>query len=260
METKSQIEFSIEDQLATLLLNAPERHNALTPDDLKQIEFHMTHLEELVSQGGANSPRVLIITGAGEQTFCAGAALGDVEKGLHSGNIFQNMVDHIEQCSVPTIGALNGSLYGGGVELALACDFRIGVHGSKLLVPAAKLGICYPYEGIQRFISRLGLSLSKRLLMANETLDANAAYSAGIFDHLVSNTELMPFALSLAKQLSQLAPLSVQGMKQTLNEIAKGEGNQEMAKNREEICLKSKDMQEGLAAQRQKREAEFLGE
>lgn len=260
MEAKSQIEFSIENRIATLTLNAPERHNALTAEDLKQVGLQMAHLDELVNKGGANSPRVLIVTGAGEKTFCAGAALGDVVEGLNSNNPFQAMVGQIEQCSIPVIAALNGSLYGGGVELALACDFRIGVHGSKLSVPAARLGICYPYEGMQRFVSRLGLSVSKRLLIANESFDAIAAQNLGIFDHLVSNTELMPFAISLAKQIGQLAPLSVQGMKQTLNEIAKGEGNREMAKNREEICSKSKDLQEGLAAQRQKREAEFLGE
>lgn len=243
----------IENHIATLTLNSPERHNALSLEDLFALE---TYFEQLSHD---DNVRVLIITGAGEKTFCAGAALGDVQQGLREGNRFQAMVDKLEDFPKPTICSLNGSVYGGGVELALACDFRFGITGIKTFVPPAKLGLCYPYNGLTRFVSRLGMTVSKRLLLANETFSAEQMLEYGLIDYLVTPQERGTQTLALASKMCQLAPLSLQAMKLTVNEIARGEGDAEKSLARELMCTNSEDLKEGLLAQKEKRAARFRG-
>lgn len=243
----------IENHVATLTLSAPERHNALSLEDLLALESYCAQLSQ------DDNVRVLVLTGTGEKTFCAGAFLGDVPAGLRDGNRFQQMVDKVEDFPKPTICSLNGSVYGGGVELALACDFRIGITGTKMFVPPAKLGLCYPYNGLTRFVSRLGITLSKRLLLANETFSAEQMLDFGIIDHLVAPAERGPLTLALASKMCELAPLSLQAMKQTVNEIARGEGSAEKSLPRELMCMHSDDLKEGLRAQKEKRPAVFSG-
>lgn len=253
MPTPASLLCHIEHQIATLTLNAPERHNALNQQDLLAIEQHFLQF------AGDSNVRVVVITGSGEKTFCAGASLNDVRDGLKEGNRFQQMTSLIENFPKPTISSLNGSVYGGGVELALACDFRIGITGMKMFVPPAKLGLCYPYAGLQRFVSRLGLSTAKRLLLANDTFSAEEAKALGFLDYLVAPEARAAQTQALASKLAQLAPLSLQAMKQTLNELARGEGDHDAASAREALCLHSDDLQEGLRAQQEKRPPVFQG-
>lgn len=249
----SSLQLTLQHSVATLTLNAPERHNALTQADLEALEIQLDALatDERV--------RVLVLTGAGDKTFCAGASLGDVRQGLQDGNPFQDRVGKLENFPKPTICSLNGSVYGGGVELALACDFRIGITGTKMFVPPAKLGLCYPYVGLQRFVSRLGLSTTKRLLLANETFSAEDAKTLGFLDYLVAPDQREAQTLALAHKLAELAPLSLQAMKLTLNEMVCGNGDQSMARQRELRCLQSEDLAEGLRAQQEKRAPVFHG-
>lgn len=243
----------IDNHVATLTLNSPERHNALSLEDLVALE---TYFEQLSKD---DTVRVVVITGAGDKTFCAGAALGDVQQGLREGNRFQQMVDKLEDFPKPTICSLNGSVYGGGVELALACDFRIGITGIKTFVPPAKLGLCYPYNGLTRFVSRLGITVSKRLLLANETFSAEQMLAFGMIDYLVTPEERGAQTVALASKMCQLAPLSLQAMKLTVNEIARGDGDAGKSLARELMCTESEDLREGLRAQKEKRVAVFRG-
>jgi len=193
------IHVQIDGPVARLILNIPGRHNALSNADLEMLESKLALLEK------QNAIRVLIITGEGDKTFCAGAYLEQVQEGLIDANRFQRTVDRLQSFTRPTICMLNGSVYGGGVELALACDFRIGIKGTRFFVPPVKLGLCYPYSGLQRFVSRLGVSGAKRLLLANEIFEADDKNELGFYDYIVSREGLASFAQEFAEKLSAIS-------------------------------------------------------
>jgi len=240
--------------IASITLNNPDRHNSLGEDELAALQHHLRVIEN------DTAIRVLVLTGSGGKTFCAGAALGQLSAGTISANRFQDTTDQLAALRVPTICAANGSIYGGGAELALSCDFRIGVTGSRLRVPAANIGLCYPTAGIVRFVERLGLSLAKRILMAAETFEAQQLLEIGFFDHLVAPSELQARAGLLAADLADLAPLALQSMKLLLQQAVAGSIDSEQALALSRRCSASQDLQEGFAAQREKRKPVFTGE
>ena len=245
--------FERADHVARITLNNPGKHNALGEEELTALQGHIASV--------ADDPelRVLVVTGSGEKTFCAGAALHQLGSGRISGDFFQQTTDQLAALRVPTICALNGSVFGGGVELALSCDFRIGVEGSRLRVPAAQIGLCYPLSGISRFVERLGVNLAKRLLVAAEEFDADSMLAIGFLDELVSRQELAPRAEAMAERIAGLAPLAVQAMKAILQQAAAGAIDMEQARELSRRCAESEDLQEGFAAQRERRPPRFTG-
>lgn len=247
------IQLEREGAVATLVLNNPQRHNALGEE---QLEALAGYLAELNSD---RSLRVLVITGAGDKTFCAGASLGELGSGALRDHSFQRMTAQLAGMRVPTICAMNGNVFGGGAELAVSCDFRLGVDGMRLRVPAAALGLCYPPEGIQRFVACLGIQTTRRILVAAEEMTAATLQQVGFVDEMVARDELAARARSLAERIAALAPLSVQAMKAILSGAASGLVDLEAARGLAEECLTSADLQEGLTAQREKREPDFSG-
>lgn len=245
--------FDVQGPTARITLNNPARHNALGGSELSALQEYLAEVQ------GNSDVRVLIVSGNGEKTFCAGAALDQLGKGQISGDLFQQTTDKLAALRVPTICALNGNVFGGGVELALSCDFRIGVEGSRLRVPAAQIGLCYPLSGINRFVERLGVNLAKRILVAAEQFDAEDMLRIGFLDYLVPPTALDFHAGDLADRIAGLAPLAVQAMKAVLQQAAAGSIDQQAAQALSQRCLDSEDLQEGFAAQREKRAPVFRG-
>ena len=239
--------------IARLTLNKPERHNSLGETELQAIQSVCESLR------ASEEVRVLVITGAGDKTFCAGAALNELGSGRISGDLFQATTDAIAALPIPTICALNGNVFGGGVELALSCDFRIGIEGTRLKVPAAQIGLCYPLSGINRFVERLGVNLAKRILMAAEEFQAEDMLHIGFIDHLVARDQLESRTDELAQSIAGLAPLAVTAMKQILQQAAGAGIDLESASALSQRCLDSEDLQEGFAAQREKRAPVFKG-
>jgi len=160
---------------------------------------------------------------------------------------------------VPTICALNGNVFGAGVELALSCDFRLGVEGSRLRVPAAAIGICYPSSGVQRLVQGLGVNLARRILLAAEEFDARAMLDMGFLDYLVLPGSFASATDELAGKIAGLAPLAVRSMKNILRQVLDGSVDEEQVKELTDMCAHSEDFREGLAAQREKREPRFSG-
>lgn len=236
-----------------LVLNNPKRHNSLGSEQLGGIQSRLTKV------AADEQVRVLIITGAGEKTFCAGASLQELNGGQISGEAFQKMTGQLADLAIPTICAMNGDVFGGGVELAVSCDFRIGIEGCRMRVPAAAIGLCYPLTGIKRFVDCLGVSLTKRILLASEEFRANTLLEIGFLDHLVSPENLGKFADDYAQQIAGLAPLAVQSMKSILRQVAAGAIDHERVGELLTLCLESKDLQEGFAAKREKRNPRFSG-
>jgi enoyl-CoA hydratase/carnithine racemase len=236
-----------------LTLNNPQKHNALGREQLDGIQACLRQI------AADEQVRVLIVTGTGEQTFCAGASLQELSGGEIGEDAFQKMTSELADLAIPTICALNGSVFGGGVELALSCDFRIGVEGSRMRVPAAAIGLCYPLSGIRRFVASLGPHLAKRILVASEEFDAIALLDIGFFDHLVLPGSLHEASAKLAEHIAGLAPLAVRAMKSILQEAAMGGIEPERAVALSNLCLHSEDLQEGFAAKREKRVPKFKG-
>jgi enoyl-CoA hydratase/carnithine racemase len=241
---------------ARLTLNRPARHNALEIED-------MALMRALLDKAAAAAPRVLILTGAGDRTFCAGANLGDVGSGggaaWDAENPLTALCDALEAFPAPIICALNGGVYGGGVELALSCDFRIGGRGMKAFVPPARLGIHYEPAGIRRAVTRLGPQMARRMFLLVEALGDEALLAAGFLDRLVERDEVAAAAEDMAATIAALAPLAVQGMKRTIDELARGDLDEAAARARITAAWASDDLREGLAAMKEKRKAAFTG-
>ncbi len=238
---------------ATITLDRPAKRNALEVADLEAFAG------ALATAHGAPGLRVLVVTGAGDKAFCSGVALGDVAGQDWSDNPLTALCDGLEQFPLPTICALNGGVYGGGAEIALACDFRIGVEGMACFVPPARLGIHYEPAGIARAMRVLGAQATRRLFLAVETLDAPALLAAGFVDRLAAPDRLAAETDALAERLAALAPLAVQGMKRTIVELAAGRLDEGAARARIAEAWASDDLREGLAAMREKRAPVFTG-
>lgn len=249
----SQIDLSIEGAVARLTLDYPERHNALTREGLEQLHAHLREIE------GTAGIRALIVTGSGERTFCSGAALDEVRAGAVDGDSFQALADRLASLPVPKLAAMNGSAYGGGAELGLCCDFRYGVTGMQMRVPAASFGLCYPPAGIRRYVSRLGVDAAKRILVAAETLDTDELLRIGYLHRVCAPQELPAAAEAWAKQLSSLAPLAVRAMLEICNAVADGNPDEEQARQWVAQCNRSSDLREGLSAALGKRIPRFTG-
>jgi len=236
-----------------ILLNHPSRHNALGREQLQAIQAQLTQV--------AADPqvRVLIVTGAGDKTFCAGASLQELDEGLLGDDAFQKMTEQLAAMVIPTICAMNGNAFGGGVELAASCDFRIAVDGCRVRVPAAEIGLCYPLSGMTRFVECLGLVAAKRLLVAAEDFDADSLARIGFLDHVVVRQQLDEFVLGFAHRIALLAPLAVQSMKRILGQLAAGAVDFALARDLSDLCRDSDDLKEGLAAKREKRSPSFQG-
>lgn len=238
---------------ATITLNRPRHANRLHREDLLALQAHIAEL--------AADPllRVVVLTGRGPQ-FCAGFNLQELENDASADpQRFEHTVDALEALPVPTIARLNGGVFGGATDLALACDFRIGVTGMQLRMPAARLGLHYYPSGLQRFVSRLGLSVAKRLFLLAETVSADELLRMGYLDKLVAPEDLDAAVQAWADALLAGAPLALSGMKLSLNEIARGAVDLPQLLGRVERCAQSADLREGLAAIGERRLPRFSG-
>jgi enoyl-CoA hydratase/carnithine racemase len=249
----NSIVYELSDGVGRVVVNRPERHNALGKEELEGLATVLDVAE--------HDPeiRVLVITGAGEKTFCAGAALQDLDSGRITPDYFQATMNRLALLPVPTIARINGNVFGGGTELALSCDFRVGVEGGRLRVPAASFGLCYPPAGIARFVQKLGANTARRMLVASETMVAEELLRVGFLDHLVPREELDERIEELALHIAGLAPLATRAMKEVILAAESGGIDEERARELAHICDSSDDLQEGFAAQREKRAPRFVG-
>lgn len=249
----STIDYALSDSVGTLTIRRQSKHNALGAAELDGIE---DVIDTVIADPEI---RALVVTGEGEKTFCAGAALDDLQQGRISPARFQAAMERLATVPVPTIARINGSVFGGGTELALSCDFRIGIRGIRLRVPAAALGLCYPPAGIKRFVERLGVNVARRALVASETLSADELFRTGFLDYLVDPPALDERVDELTMHLSGLAPLAVAAMKQLVRDAERGAMDEKRAGDLAQRCAESEDLSEGLAAQKEKRSPRFVG-
>jgi len=247
---------AIDGARATIRLNRPKHLNRLQPEDLDALLKLFDRIE------ADPTLRVLVLTGTG-RAFSAGYDLGSISERASNGHeqtagsAFEVMVNRLEDLALPTICRLNGGVYGGATDLALACDFRIGVDTAEMFMPAARLGLHYYKSGIGRYVSRLGADNAKKLFLTAQKIDAPEMLRIGYLTAMVPLEALDEEVDRLATVLAGNAPIAMRGMKRTINEIARGRLDEAAADRRAVESMHSTEIQEGIWAFAEKRPPKF---
>jgi len=236
--------------IATVTLRRPELANRLGPDDLQELQRHIDTVND-------SQVRVLRLRGSGKY-FCSGFDIGKLAAGQRGAG-FEPLVNALEDCRPVTIAEINGGLYGGATDLALACDFRVGTDKVEMFMPAARLGLHFYRRGMERYVSRLGLNAAKRLFLTAERIDAAEMLHCGFLTGMVPEAELHEHVDRLAETIAALAPLAVQGMKKHLNGIARGALDAAALAADMQRAIQSDDIKEGALAWKEKRKPRFKG-
>jgi len=250
---ESHFNLEIDGARATITLDNPPVKNRLLASDLPGLNDILGRIE------ADPAIRVAVLRATGETAFCSGYAVGDIGATDWESNPLEEVCDRLEALPMPTICALNGHCYGGAVDLTLACDFRIGVPGMNLAIPAVRLGVHYWPNGLSRHVERLGLGLAKRLFLAHETFTGDQLHALGYLDYLAPLAELRERTDALAAKLAGHAPLPMRGMKRALNQIARGTLDVAATQAAIQECMSSEDAKEGPRAFAEKRAPDFQG-
>jgi enoyl-CoA hydratase len=255
--TASTPVLDIDGARATVRLNRPKHLNRLQPDDLDALLKLFDRIE------ADPAVRVLVLTGTG-RAFSAGYDLGSIAERAASapeqptaGSSFEVVVNRLEDLGIPTICRLNGGVYGGSTDLALACDFRIGVDSAEMFMPAARLGLHYYKSGIVRYVSRLGVDNAKKLFLTAQKIDAAEMLRIGYLTAMVSAETLDEEVDKLAAILAGNAPVAMRGMKRAINEFARGRLDEEAADRRARDSMRGAEIKEGIKAFAEKRPPKF---
>lgn len=253
------IELEIVENVGILTLNRPKAANALSLTMLNRLNETLEEIDNL-------QLRCLIITGAGERVFCAGADLKE-RAGMNEIEVKQTVslisktMTAIEQFPMPVIAAMNGAAFGGGLELALACDIRLAGEDCKLGLTETSLGIIPGGGGTQRLPRIAGAAAAKELIFTARKITAKEALTLGILNKVVPSDQLQQTALNLAKEIAQNAPLALKAAKHAVNsglqsDIASGLLIEAASY---EQTIASYDRTEGLRAFSEKRKPVFEG-
>jgi enoyl-CoA hydratase/carnithine racemase len=255
-EAPSTPVLTIDGARATIRLNRPKHLNRLQPDDLDTLLKLFDRIES------DPAIRVMVLTGAG-RAFSAGYDLGSIAERAAvadeqtAGSAFEIVVNRLEDLAIPTICRINGGVYGGSTDLALACDFRIGVDSCEMFMPAARLGLHYYKSGIKRYVSRLGVDNAKRLFLTAERIGAPEMLRIGYLTAMVPAEAFDEEVDRLAAVLAGNAPVAMAGMKRAINEFARGELDEDAADRRARDSMRSAEIREGMAAFKEKRPPKF---
>lgn len=246
-------ELRIDRSIATIRLRNPAYANRLSPADLDVIR---THIETV----NANAHVLVLKFIADGKYFCSGYDISSLAAdAAPSSMYFGDTVDIVERARPVTIAAINGGVYGGGTDLSLACDFRIGVPDANMFMPAAKLGLHFYPGGMVRYVTRLGLNNAKRLFLTCEKILAPEMLSIGFLNEIVPADKLNERVDALSAQLASMAPIALVGIKKHLNLIARGELDDAAIRAAVLHSEQSQDMKEGALAWKEKRAANFTG-
>jgi enoyl-CoA hydratase len=246
--------------VATVTVNRPDALNAI---DLEHAEALRGHLEEVA---GDESVRVVVLTGAGEKSFIAGADikymqnLGTMEA-RRWGELGHACGELLETMPKPTIAAINGYALGGGLELALACDLRVAASTAKLGQPEINLGILPGWGGSIRLARTTTLGFAKELIYSGRTIDAAEALRHGLVNAVYEPSELATKTRELAGGLAAKSPLALAYAKEATNLALQGQHrtNLEIEARLFAMAFSSEDQKEGMAAFVEKREPRFTG-
>lgn len=242
----------IDGPLARITLRRSQVANRLELRDLQTLG------EQLRQVNAQSSVRVLLLQAEGKH-FCSGFNI-DAVPGVDAGALFEELTNAWENARPVTVAAIQGGVYGGATDLALACDFRLGVPACEMFVPAARLGLHFYRGGLERYVNRLGVGVAKRVLLACETLDAQEMKACGFLDQLLPDRAALKHAAeALCQRMANFAPLALAGMKQHLNAIASARLDADQLQRDIAVSNASQDLAEGVRAWQEKRAPQFRG-
>lgn len=248
---------TVADGVATIRLRRPSQRNSLHDADLHALLAMFAQLD------ADAAVRVVVLgadtVGQRKPVFCAGYNVAGFDGAAHAPDLFEKIPDALERLRPITICALNGSVYGGATDLVLACDLRVGLAGTEFRMPASALGLHYYPSGLRRYVSRLGLNAAKRAFLTAQPLDIEQLDALGLFERVVPAGEFDEAMTALVARVQQMAPLAVQAVKQSLNEIAAGHYDEPALRAREVVTTQSRDFAEGRAAYAERRPPRFIG-
>jgi len=259
MEYKNII-FQIEEQIATITFNRPEVLNALNDTSLKEFSHAIDNV------AGDEDIRVLILTGAGDKSFVAGADIREFLKfNALKAKIFSEMghgiVNKLQELPIPVIGAVNGFALGGGCEVVIACDFIYASENAMFGLPEINLGIIPGFGGTQRLSRLIGKNRAKEMIFTGKMIPASEAQAMGLVNKVCAQDQLMDEVLNVAKIIVSKGKVSLRGAKQAINtgmDVDLKTGCR-IEIDAFAICLASSDAKEGTQAFLEKRKALFKG-
>ncbi len=249
-----------EGPIATLTINRPEKRNAI---DNQTIEEMARALDQVESNPDL---RILIVTGAGEKAFVAGADIQELQArdtvlGRSETRTRQGVYTRIEQLEIPSIAAINGWALGTGLELAMACTLRVASEGARLGQPEVKLGIIPGGGGTQRLPRLVGTGRAMEMVLTGEPVTAGEALSMGLVNRVVPAKKLMEEVRKLADVLVSRPRLAIQYAKEAIHRAGEGSLAQGLAHESylHALSCGTEDKKEGVAAFMEKRDPEFVG-
>jgi enoyl-CoA hydratase len=258
--TTDTILSTVDDGIATLTLNRPEVMNALNFDIVRALD------QQLETLRFDPAIRVLIITGAGDKAFCAGADLKEratltPEQVMGFLFLLRRVFEEIEHFTKPVIAAVNGAAFGGGLEMALAADIRLAAENAVMGLTETRLAIIPGGGGTQRLPRLIGRGKAKELIFTGRRIAAAEALSIGLVNRVWPADQLQAQALKMAAEICQGGPIAVQQAKYAINaglesDLHTGLG---IEANAYRICIPTQDRLEGLAAFREKRKPVYKG-
>ena len=229
----------IADGVATITLRRPAQHNRIDPDDPAILSAHIAQVRQ------SPEARMLVITGEGQRTFCSGYTLGQI--GARLDRSLEDMLDALEALEIPTVCAMNGSAYGGGTDLAITCDFRVGVRGCKIFMPAARFGLHYYPGGLRRFVTRLGPTCAKKIFLTSMTLECEELLRVGFLTELVERDQLHQTLQRYKAGVSGCEPQALGSMKRHIDAIAAGDWDEQIGRRAYEGSLRAPETARRLA-------------
>jgi enoyl-CoA hydratase/carnithine racemase len=248
------------DGVLRLTISNPAKRNALD---------HAI-LDGIASALDSTDARCVILTGAAGM-FSSGYDIGDIPDDVFTveaeklvAHPFTTAIDALDAFDRPTVAACGGHTIGGGLELALACDFRVAADGIKLGMPPAKLGLVYSHTGLRRFIDAIGVPRTRQLFLLGQNIEADQALDWGLVHRVASGDRVQEGALEWATELAANAPLSVTGNKRVIRALLDAKWRLDDATESELIalrkaCFESEDFKEGVRAFGEKRRANWQG-
>jgi enoyl-CoA hydratase/carnithine racemase len=255
------VRVAVEAGVATVTLDRPEARNAISTE--------LANALAAVFEPLATDPavRAVVLTGAGERAFCAGADLRERERFDDHGwfvqrEVFRRAFGAVRRCPLPTVAAVFGFALGGGCELALSCDLVVATEDATLGLPEVQLGLVPAGGGTQLLVRRVGPAAAKDLVLTGRRVDAAEARQLGLVDRVVPRSELLPTAQGLAAQIAGNAPTAVRLAKWAIDlgaDLA-GDAGLEVEDQAWRRAVKSADRREGIAAWNQRRPPIWPGE
>ncbi len=260
--TTDRIICTREGAVGQIVFNNPDRHNAMSLDMWRGGEAAINEL------CGGGDVRAIVLTGAGDKAFVAGADISrfgeerDSEAAVAEYNAaVRSFQDALTHAPIPTIAKIGGYCIGGGLAIALCCDIRIASDDSRFAVPAAKLGLGYAANGIERLMQIVGPSFAMEIFYTARQFDAAEALTMGLVNRVVTRDVLDEYCGDYTRRISENAPLTIRAVKTAVTENLKPPSERDTALCDAQVaaCFNSQDYIEGRTAFMEKRKPQFTG-